>query len=461
MSLSLLHTSTARWLLFLSLMALVAPARAGDKSPKASAPAATAFPRSQLYSPEVSYAVLLLHPSPPKADLEASARKLLTSKYKVLNSARSPDAPGSETMVQALPPEESEPMDEKLLDYFGRGLDAQERKRLLGARHATLLAFRAPFAQRHEVLLASTRFAHQLASEHGAFLYDTETREYFSAKSWKEARLEGWSGGVPTTPAHLTLHVYPTGERLRIISLGMAKLGLPDLVVEQVPQALAEDMGQLVNGVAQLLAEGLVPSAEGALEVDLTKVKDTKVRSRLEPHAKEGVRRRTTLRAQVARPDEGDPENALLELAFPGTGTLHARQLAALDALFGPQPANMASAPAEDPELEQVARKARARLAELKPRVEKGLKPPELLLLKARFRTDDGNIEQMWLEVTSLSKSRWRGTLANEPQFVSGLRRGATVEVPEAEVTDYLYMSPDGKREGGESSTILMRRQGH
>jgi len=44
---------------------------------------------------------------------------------------------------------------------------------------------------------------------------------------------------------------------------------------------------------------------------------------------------------------------------------------------------------------------------------------------------------------------------------VKALRRGASVDVAEAEVDDYLYMSPTGAREGGESSQILMRREGY
>jgi uncharacterized protein YegJ (DUF2314 family) len=120
----------------------------------------------------------------------------------------------------------------------------------------------------------------------------------------------------------------------------------------------------------------------------------------------------------------------------------------------------MADAPADDPELEEVARKARARLAELRPRVEQGLRPPEQLLVKAGFRTDDGNVEHMWLEVTAWAGGKLRGSLANEPYHVSGLRRGSTVEVAPTDVSDYLYMSPDGAREGGDSARILMRREG-
>ena len=166
------------------------------------------------------------------------------------------------------------------------------------------------------------------------------------------------------------------------------------------------------------------------------------------------------LQALEARRDGGDPDNPLLELGFPGEGALHARQVAALDALFGKQPDGITRVAPEDAELEAVARKARARLEELRPRVDAGSRPPEQLLLKAGFRTDRGSLEFMWLEVSSWEAGKWRGTLANEPDDVSSLRMGSPVAVPADEVVDYLYMSPSGAREGGESSLILMRRQG-
>jgi hypothetical protein len=287
-----------------------------------------------------------------------------------------------------------------MLRYVARTLSPEERKSLMKARQATVLSFRVPFEQRHEALLAATRFAHQVASEHSAFLWDSETREYFSPKSWKELRLEGWSAGVPFVPAHIVLHVYREGEALRLISLGMAKFGLPDLVVEKVPQSLSEEMGRLVNSVAQLLAEGMVLSADGTMDVDLAKLKDARLKEQLASRTQKGALRRAKLQALEAQRDQGDPDNPLLELGFPGSGDLHARYVAALDALFGKRPDNITPVAPGDPELEAVARKARARLVELRPRAE-------------------------------------------------------------PEVVDYLYLSPAGVREGGESSRILMRRQGN
>jgi uncharacterized protein YegJ (DUF2314 family) len=457
---SLSRASLTARLLGLLLLFPATLAHAADKPtpPPADPGAGTVFPAPLLHNADITYTFVLLHPTPPKGDAVAEARKLLASKYKELAGAWKPGAPQPEVELEAVPPEELEPIDEEVLDFFGRKLNAEERKRLKAARHATVLAFHVPFARRNEALLAATRFAHQLAAEHAGFLWDAETREYYSPRLWKEQRLDGWSGGAPSLPAHITMHVYGEGESLRVITLGMAKLGLPDLVVEQVQRSMGNEMGTLVNGVAQLLAEGLELPADGTLSVDLTRVKDPKVKRLLEGKMSEGARRNMKLRAIEAKRDQGDPENHLLEIAFPGSGTPHARQLAALDTLFGKQPDGITPVKPGDPELAEVARKARLRLTELKPRVEKGLRHPERLVVKAGFRTDDGGSEHMWFQVTGWEKDQLRGTLANEPVDVSGLRRGSTVSVPLRDVDDYRYTRPDGTEEGGESSRILMRR---
>jgi uncharacterized protein YegJ (DUF2314 family) len=451
----------SRWLVLLVGLVLAPLAFAGKTGSEPPTPAARLFPRAQLRSSEIYWSVLLFHPSPPTKDVVASARKLLVEKYPRLNPPAVAGKSRTEAVVERARDEDLDPIDEDMLRYLARTLSPEERKSLMKARQATMLSFRVPFEQRHEALLAATRFAHQVASDHSAFLWDAETREYFSPKSWKELRLEGWSGGVPFVPAHIVLHVYREGEALRLISLGMAKFGLPDLVVEKVPQSMSEEMGRLVNSVAQLLAEGMVLSTDGTMDVDLAKLKDARLKEQLESRTQKGALRRAKLQALEAQRDQGDPDNPLMELGFPGSGDLHARYVAALDALFGKRPDNITPVAPGDPELEAVARKARARLAELRPRVEQGMHPPEKLLLKAGFRTDNDNLEFMWFEVTSWQAGSWRGTLANEPDNVSRLRMGSPVSVSEPEVVDYLYLSPAGVREGGESSRILMRRQGN
>lgn len=439
------------------LWSLALPASAAGANP---APAAnTPFPAQLLHAPESTYAVVLYHPTAPPENLVAQARALLTEQYKVLSTPAKAGAPQAQVEVKSVPTEDIERVPERLLYFFARRLDNAERQRLLGARHATRLVFHVPFAQRDEALRAATRFAHQLATQSGALLWDEETREYFSPQRWKEERLDGWNDGPPSVPAHVTMHVYGEGDTVRFITLGMVKFGLPDLVVEGVPRSMTMPMGTVINGVAQLLVEGQPLTGKDYLEVDLTKVKDARTRRQIDGKSTPKARHRWAFLTLEGRHDRGDPENPLLELSFPGPGSLHERQLAALDALLGKRPDALTPVPPGDPELAEVARKARARLEELRPRLEKGVGPPESLVVKAGFHTDDDNTEHMWFDVSSLSKNQLHGTLANEPVGVKSLRLGSSVTVPLSDVDDYRYTHADGTEEGGESSRILERRQ--
>ncbi|KFA87330.1 hypothetical protein [Archangium violaceum] len=437
------------------LLCLVSGAHAAGK---ATPPAAsTASPAPRLHNEDITliYTFMLFHPTPPKGDVVAEARELLTSQYEELAGARKPEAPRPAVEFKTVPSEGLIPTDDAVLDVWGQRLNAEERKRLLGARHATALTFHVPFARRNEALLAATRFAHQLAVEHEGILWDISTRDYYSPLCWKKERLDRWSGGVPAVPAHITVDVHGEGESRRVTTSGMVKLGLPDLVVEQVPSSMLKDMGMLVGVVAQLLAEGLELSKDGTLNVDLARLKDARVKCLLEEMMAEGARRNMNmkLRALEARHGKAGPQKHLLEIVFPGSGTAHERHQAALDTLFGKRPVSLMGVKPEDPELAEVARKARLRLDELKPRVEKGLQPPERLEVRASFRTDDGGSEQLWFEVTGWENDKLRGRLVNLPF------KARTVNVPLQDVSDYLYKRPNGTHEGGQSSRILMRRK--
>ena len=51
--------------------------------------------------------------------------------------------------------------------------------------------------------------------------------------------------------AHLVIHEYADGELIRQVTLGQEKLGLPDLVVEQVSRQSSGAMSWLINFAPQ------------------------------------------------------------------------------------------------------------------------------------------------------------------------------------------------------------------
>lgn len=80
--------------------------------------------------------------------------------------------------------------------------------------------------------------------------------------------------------------------------------------------------------------------------------------------------------------------------------------------------------------------------------------------MKAPFETDDDGVEWMWVEVTQWNGAKMKGILQNAPRAISGLQRGATVEVEVASLFDYLHDRADGSSAGGTTNDILERRRG-
>lgn len=64
----------------------------------------------------------------------------------------------------------------------------------------------------------------------------------------------------------------------RAITLGMAKVGLPEIVVDQFSWSLNQNMGNVVNLFAQAIAEGGAPKSPGEFELDIRAIRNAQVR---------------------------------------------------------------------------------------------------------------------------------------------------------------------------------------
>jgi len=71
-------------------------------------------------------------------------------------------------------------------------------------------------------------------------VWDEETREIFSPDAWHEKRLKSWSGDVPDTSSQTVIHIYKNDELDRAITLGMTKMGLPDVVFDSISESSGE-----------------------------------------------------------------------------------------------------------------------------------------------------------------------------------------------------------------------------
>jgi uncharacterized protein YegJ (DUF2314 family) len=364
----------------------------------------------------------------------------------------SPRAP-SHAVVGEPPIADHRPPDRRMLEHAGRGLSEAEVAAVQDSQQVVTVTLVVERARMHRVHREALEIMLAVASKSGGLLWDEDTRQLFSRDAWRE-RTERWTGPLPDASSLYTIHSYQDGELVRMVTLGLAKLGLPDLVVEHVAPDSTKSMSALIDLVAQTMVEGAIVRDGGLIEVDSTSVPD-KPGGPIHPGA------RVSLALAVATRDEGDADNRLWEIAFPPgpADRLQERQTALVTQLFGSRDEIM---PVDhDEELLELSRRARARLlSDIKKKFQQpAWSEVNHLMVNAPFRADDGGLEWMWMDVL-----RWKGTtiegiLQNDPAAVSGLRAGARVTAEEDSVFDYTVTGSDGTTEGDTTGELMERRQ--
>lgn len=66
-----------------------------------------------------------------------------------------------------------------------------------------------------------------------------------------------------------------------------------------------------------------------------------------------------------------------------------------------------------------------------------------------------GGNEHIWVQLTRVAGPRIQGVLANEPNNFAG-HAGDPVEVPRAQVSDWSYMSDDGRLHGNYTTRVML-----
>jgi hypothetical protein len=238
------------------------------------------------------------------------------------------------------------------------------------------------------------------------------------------------------TPSQIVVQSYaePDG-RMRLVTLGMAAFGSPDLALRSVPAGREDAAAHLVNAVASKVARG-----ESRLPIEVAPA-DVAFGT-----AKPGATP-TTIDAFVPDRTAGDPDNVLLELLPPG-GESAESWSAALDALFGDAPRLVHAD--QDERLLAIAEHARKTLPD----------PGDggTLFVKGPFPYDDGGREWMWIEARHCDARGCSGPLTNDPSFAVSFHKGDDAGVRVEDVADWLLTLPDGGSVGGASVLELERR---
>ncbi len=355
--------------------------------------------------------------------------------------------------------EEYTPPDLEFIKYFGRGLTTQQAEQLQESRYVIIMDFAHGKEHVWQALKNANRIVAELATRSGGLLWDEENREVFTPEEWKKRRVESWAVSIPDISDFITIHSYKSGEYVRAITLGMAKFGLPDVVVEDFAWSNNRDMGHLINLFCQAMAEGAVIETTGEYDLDIHKIKNSEVREYQIKYLYPNATGTAQLALKKGIWEEGDPNNRLIEIGFgryPGRD-VHARQTKLVDTLFGSQ--DDVTHVEHTDELLAASQRAREKLPILQKRFNEGLEPGGYILVKAPFKVPDGGNEWMWVEITEWKENNIRGVLNNEPFYIPTLHAGQVVEIKQEDVFDYLERHPDGTEEGNETGAIIEKME--
>lgn len=345
------------------------------------------------------------------------------------------------------------------LAYFGRGLDKQQADKIQQSNLAVIIDVAYPQQNMLNGLKSSSVSVFEFASNTHGLIWDSETRELFTPAAWKERRIDSWQDSWVHVQRHTVIHAYQSDKGVRAITLGMAKFGLPDIVVNDFVWSQNRSMGNLITLVAQSLVEGVPLSQDGYLELNISRLTDSEYKQELLATLIDNADPKVNIQVGEANWEEGDPDNYLIELLFnhaDGT-SVSEKQAALLSSLFGSE--DIISHVKHNQEIEAASQRAKKQLNSLREAFNAGLKPGEFIQVKAPFAQPDGGNEWMWVEVLSWQGNEIKGLLKNEPYNIPDLKGGSEVVVNQQEIFDFIRLYPDGTSQGNETGALIMKYQ--
>jgi len=368
-----------------------------------------------------------------------------------------PEDPKPKTLVVKQVP--AEPFESEFLQAFGRGLTPLDTSLARNpARHVFLLVL-APGDAAVPAQLTTLQLVHSFAAAQGALVFDESTRELFNPATFRDAREPALTNKPDNVNGLIAWHGYRSGELIRLVSLGMDKVALPDLVVPAFPSGEGSAVQLLASWVAAELHRNPQLGAGGTVVLDPAAIEQPWLREALGPEIARA--QRATLRLEVAEHEDGDSPNRLLAIRYDAEsteGTEVERMAAIHDRLFGASAAPVI--PPEDLQaaLDAATMRAIQELSALKPAWSGRRPESETLLVKAPFNTAPGHTEFMWLEVMAWEDAVLRGLLQNTAHNGTAFRSGMEVTVAQSDVIDYDLTRADGTQQGSYTTAVLQVR---
>jgi hypothetical protein len=419
-------------------------------------------PAGSLLDDHATYTFAVYHVSEPLKEPQKLLKELIAGQFNKFGVIEKPDEKVQQTALIFFDTPDIKdfaPPDLESLEYFGRGLNKDEQKKLQGSKSVSVLNFRSPMKENAQRLREAYELMEVFAKETGGYLWDETTRECFTLDEWRIRREKGWQDNIPDIPRHVIIHFYYTDEYYRQITLGMEKFGLPDVVVNDIPKYFSNSIKDLINLTCQTIIERPKIEKSGLLKVSIADLQNQRMRKSMQESLEKDAKGFADLAIRIGEPEEGDPDNRLLEIYFPAETKLstQAQQAFLISTVFGGE--DNVSDVEHDQEILVASQKAKAKLPELQKLFNAGLPPGEHILLKAPFRRSDEGNEWMWVEVVSWKIDKVEGILVNKPVYVPSLNEGDRVSFHQEVVFDYIHEFADGSSEGNETGKIFEARE--
>ena len=387
----------------------------------------------------------------PSTDPETRLTALLAGEFQKLGTIATVDHRWEKTEDYAPPTPDA-------FRYRTVDLKAEQGAVIAKSKRVLVLTFSAAPTRLLETNRLAEALLARLAEDTAGLPWDEECRFLYSIAAWRKRRVDAWQGNIPDVRGEITIDAYRNPELVRVITLGMRKFGLPDLVFSEVASSTTRPAGNLVNACAQRMLEGQRPEKE-RFKLVLSEIKHDRMRASAIENPYPGATGKLIFNLLPTSREEGDPANTLwiIECPYaPGASRME-RQSSALASLFGSKD-EMVGAKAGDPEMLAAGEKARKAFFAAAPEYRKGLQANEHLIVKTGFKIGD-QTEYMWAEVIHWNIASLDCILVNDSNFDKTLREGRRITVALKDVYDYIHSKPDGSSEGNETGKVLQSRE--
>jgi uncharacterized protein YegJ (DUF2314 family) len=401
------------------------------------------------------YAVYMLphHPKNPSFLMHDT----LLKNYPALRLVEELPKEPKEIVVRAYWQQNFSPPTIENLEDSGHGITPLQGQALQKSKEAFVLQFAYPKEKVWIALRTADLLVEDIARKTGGLVWDEETQDLFSPDTWHETRLKPWTADVPDVSSQIAVQSFKKDELARAATLGMTKLGLPDVKLDDFPRSSDSQAGRLLDLFCQSLAEGAAFEKSGQFNLDIRKIKDKEIRDAQRKSMKGNSTGVAYLSFTPGVRQDGDPKNRLIQLSPDRYGgrDISSKQDRMLSCFFGW--VDESTDFEDSPELLEEIRKERAKLPALQHDFNAGLSPDEYIQVKVPFKTPEEGEEWLWVEVTSWKGNLVRGTLESEPTNVPDLRGGQVIEIWQGDIVDYLRGYADGRSEGNTTGALIQK----